>query len=210
MGKRNAVVVLSSDAEKEDWKPNKRSRSRLSSSVPQAYSKVAKRKKKVLLSCSVPRSRSSRVDRIEHFGDEFDEAFRAFNGSTGNVKSQSKELWVDKYKPQSPEELAIHKKKVEEAKMRFEQRLRTPKILCRDENRDDVWAVASYLSEADFLLASSHEAITRSYEAKSVLQSTATSVAVRGVLLGNANPLFSRSDIGAYLLSINELLMGKD
>lgn len=57
---------------------------------------------------------------------------------------------------------------------------------------DDAWAVASYLSDADTLLASLTGALSRSYEAENIIQSTAASVAVRGVMFGNRDPLSSR------------------
>ncbi|OVA19837.1 Checkpoint protein Rad17/Rad24 [Macleaya cordata] len=46
---------------------------------------------------------------------------------TGSLRSDERELWVDKYKPQSLVELAVHKKKLEEVKMWLEERLRTSK-----------------------------------------------------------------------------------
>ena len=61
-----------------------------------------------------------------------------------------------------------------------------------DEATDDACVVASYLSDADFLLASLSRMLTRNYEAENVVQSSATSVAVRGVLFANFHPLYSR------------------
>lgn len=57
---------------------------------------------------------------------------------------------------------------------------------------DDAWAVASYLGDADMLLATFRGMLARYNEAENVLQSAAASVAVRGVLFGNAHPLPSR------------------
>ncbi|XP_037493530.1 cell cycle checkpoint protein RAD17 isoform X3 [Jatropha curcas] len=45
----------------------------------------------------------------------------------GSARSEIKELWIDKYKPRSLEELAVHKKKVEGVKIWFEERLRASK-----------------------------------------------------------------------------------
>ena len=61
-----------------------------------------------------------------------------------------------------------------------------------DEATDDACVVASYLSDADFLLASLSRILTRNYEAENVVQSSATSVAVRGVLFANFHPLSAR------------------
>lgn len=57
---------------------------------------------------------------------------------------------------------------------------------------DDAWAVASYLGDADLLLATSRRTLNRHSEIENVLQSAAASVAVRGVLYGNFHPSPSR------------------
>ena len=57
---------------------------------------------------------------------------------------------------------------------------------------DDAWAVASYLGDADLLLASFRRTLTRHNETENVLQSAAASVAVRGVLYGKFHPSPSR------------------
>ncbi|XP_020591851.1 cell cycle checkpoint protein RAD17 [Phalaenopsis equestris] len=66
-----------------------------------------------------------------------------------------------------------------------------------DGAMDDAWVVTSYLSDADCLLSSSlHISCLRkfseTYESQSLLQSVACSVAIRGVLFGNSQPLTSR------------------
>ncbi|XP_012828859.1 PREDICTED: cell cycle checkpoint protein RAD17-like [Erythranthe guttata] len=61
----------------------------------------------------------------------------------------------------------------------------------REESIDDAWVIGTYLSDSDLLLASS-ASLSRNYEAENVLQSTAASIAVRGVLFGNNYPLSSR------------------
>ena len=61
-----------------------------------------------------------------------------------------------------------------------------------EEAIDDACVVASYLSDADFLLASVSGMLTRNYEAENVVQSSAASVSVRGVLFGNFHSLSSR------------------
>ncbi|KAK9670638.1 hypothetical protein RND81_13G214700 [Saponaria officinalis] len=57
---------------------------------------------------------------------------------------------------------------------------------------EDAWAVSSYLSDTDCLLSAGPRAFSRNYEAENVIQSAAASVAVRGVLYGNAHPSSSR------------------
>ncbi|KAJ6398309.1 hypothetical protein OIU77_019165 [Salix suchowensis] len=57
-----------------------------------------------------------------------------------------------------------------------------------DEAMDDAWHVSSYLSDSDLLLSSFRGMLARYNEAENVLQSTAASVAVRGVLYGNSHP----------------------
>ncbi|XP_027192988.1 cell cycle checkpoint protein RAD17 isoform X2 [Cicer arietinum] len=52
--------------------------------------------------------------------------------ASGTQKSNSEELWVDKYKPNLLKELAVHKKKVEEVKMWFEERLKPSKDVYRN------------------------------------------------------------------------------
>lgn len=61
-----------------------------------------------------------------------------------------------------------------------------------DEAIDDSWTVASYLSDADTLLASIQNAMFRNHEAENLGQSVAASVASRGVLFGNSFPVSSR------------------
>ncbi|XP_071703251.1 cell cycle checkpoint protein RAD17-like [Rutidosis leptorrhynchoides] len=61
-----------------------------------------------------------------------------------------------------------------------------------EEAMDETWAVASYLSDADTLLASLVGGQSRNYEIENIIQSTAASVAVRGVMFGNRQPLSSR------------------
>ncbi|XP_020699958.1 cell cycle checkpoint protein RAD17 isoform X2 [Dendrobium catenatum] len=66
-----------------------------------------------------------------------------------------------------------------------------------DGSIDDAWLVTSYLSDADCLLGS-FSPISRlgifsdMYESQSFSQSVASSVAIRGVLFGNSQPLSSR------------------
>ncbi|XAR73754.1 hypothetical protein NMG60_11007826 [Bertholletia excelsa] len=61
-----------------------------------------------------------------------------------------------------------------------------------EEAIEDASVVTSYLSDADFLLSSISKMFTRNYETENIVQSSAASVAVRGVLFGNFHPLPSR------------------
>ncbi|XP_050227110.1 cell cycle checkpoint protein RAD17 isoform X2 [Mercurialis annua] len=133
MGKRSSLVVLSSSDEEAD--------NATSLNLNRSYSKQSS---KSFVTRTNPRqpskrprlSRESRKysDEIRFpIYDDFDEFFygskvsaansKATHGS-GHESSNVKELWVDKYKPQSLEELAVHKKKVEEVKAWFEKRLK--------------------------------------------------------------------------------------
>ncbi|KAL6959912.1 hypothetical protein U1Q18_040062 [Sarracenia purpurea var. burkii] len=150
MGKRNTVVVSLSDDDDNDNDFSLRSnlsysesksklKSKLksnSSSVPRTY---IRRAKKVRLSdYSVPLCKdSNEFDEVFfncHLGqlikplcEDFDERLNGFRVSTGSGRSDGKDLWVHKYMPRSLEELAVHKKKVEEVKLWFEKRLRKQK-----------------------------------------------------------------------------------
>ncbi|KAK4260676.1 hypothetical protein QN277_003759 [Acacia crassicarpa] len=125
MGKRNSVIVLSSDDENDGTTCS------LSGSNSYAKSKSrstsSRRKKKARLSGSRSRSSkdSSKLYEINELGEDFNEVFTGFNVSAaGTHRNHSGELWVHKHKPHFLEELAVHKKKVEEVKMWFEKRLK--------------------------------------------------------------------------------------
>ncbi|XP_048229531.1 cell cycle checkpoint protein RAD17 isoform X1 [Ricinus communis] len=135
MGKRNSLVVLSSDDEENE---------RSSVGLNRSYSKP--KSQKPFVSLTNPRqSKKSRsclgrelrnVDEIKFPSEDFDEFFYGSEVSAANWKetcgsshgsSNLKELWVDIYKPRSLEELAVHQKKVKEVKMWFEERLKASK-----------------------------------------------------------------------------------
>lgn len=129
MGKRKPTIVISSS---DDDEGNRRSltrprtRSKLSSTVPRPNPRRSK-KARVSVSRSSLGKESSDWDKIRLFCDDFDEKFTGFKVSDGSGRSKKEELWVDKYKPCSLEELAVQKKKVEEVKVWFEERLGTSK-----------------------------------------------------------------------------------
>ncbi|KAE8010647.1 hypothetical protein FH972_007000 [Carpinus fangiana] len=130
MRKRNDLVVLSSDGEDDDCSVSSSNRSY---SKPKSRSLIARSNprgaKKARLSGSRSHlsKESSNADEIRFFCKDFDEVFNGFKVSAGFGGSNTKGLWVDKYKPHSLEELAVHKKKVEEVKVWFEERLRSSK-----------------------------------------------------------------------------------
>ncbi|KAL7255643.1 hypothetical protein ACSBR1_009720 [Camellia fascicularis] len=131
MGKRNAIVVSSSDDDDDKnlslgsnlshSKPKSRA-----SSVPRASSRRSK-KTRLSDSYAISSRESNGFDEIKLFCEDFDDGFTGFKISTGSARSNGKDLWVDKYKPRSLEELAVHKKKVEEVKLWFEEKLRKQK-----------------------------------------------------------------------------------
>ncbi|CAA7056990.1 unnamed protein product [Microthlaspi erraticum] len=69
----------------------------------------------------------SHVDKMRLSFEDFDEALSGFNESPGYERSKNTDLWVDKYRPRTLEELAVHKKKVEEVKLWFEESLNSSK-----------------------------------------------------------------------------------
>ncbi|XP_016651764.1 PREDICTED: cell cycle checkpoint protein RAD17 isoform X1 [Prunus mume] len=126
MAKRNTVVVLSSDEEDRDRSSSANRRytpTQLTSTVPRTNPRRSKRAR-VSSSRASLGTVPSNWDEVKLFCEDFDEVFSGFKGSG---RSNVKELWVDKYKPRSFEELAVHKKKVEEVKLWFEERLTSSK-----------------------------------------------------------------------------------
>lgn len=61
-----------------------------------------------------------------------------------------------------------------------------------DEAIEDAYAVTSYLTDADLLLANLFRNNARNSKVENLIQTISASVAVRGVLYGNSNPLSSR------------------
>ncbi|KAJ9172646.1 hypothetical protein P3X46_015860 [Hevea brasiliensis] len=127
MGKRNSVVILSSDDEDDE--------SSLSSNRSYPKPKLlitrttSREPKKPRFSGSRSRlsKESSNADEITFPCEDFDEFFYGSKVSAVSGRNSIKELWVDKYMPRSLDELTVHKKKVEEVKAWFEERLRDSK-----------------------------------------------------------------------------------
>ncbi|GAV64837.1 Rad17 domain-containing protein [Cephalotus follicularis] len=137
MAKRNSIVVLSSDDEDSNEYSPSANRSYVKPKsrpfITRTNARVTK-KPRVSASRSRLRHQSSAADEIRLSFEDFDQVFNGFKVSAGYQKNNSKELWVNKYKPRSFEELAVHKKKVEEVKRWFEERLKTSK----DESSNQV------------------------------------------------------------------------
>ncbi|KAL8549900.1 hypothetical protein ACS0TY_008659 [Phlomoides rotata] len=126
--KRNSAIVISSSDDDEVKDNDFSLKSGFGFSKSATTRKIPKRAKRVSLStsCSSPFQHSSAggFDEVKQFCEEFDQGFTQFKVTYGSTRN--KDLLVDKYKPSCLEELAVHKKKVEEVKMWFEERLRNP------------------------------------------------------------------------------------
>ncbi|XP_073041194.1 cell cycle checkpoint protein RAD17 isoform X1 [Primulina eburnea] len=124
-GKRKPTIVISSSDDDEEDK-NALVKASLRSSASTPTRKNSKKLKRVSLSSSCPRSlrnpELNGFDEVKRFCEEFDQGFAQFKVSSGS--GRNKDLWVDKYKPTSLKELAVHKKKVEEVKEWFQERLK--------------------------------------------------------------------------------------
>ncbi|XP_047311250.1 cell cycle checkpoint protein RAD17 isoform X2 [Impatiens glandulifera] len=119
MGKRNTVVLLSSDEEEEKYYTVGSKSGSVHATVPRLNTR--RRAKKTRISDSSPVCSSAGFNEIKLLCQDFDEGFRE---STEYCRSFKKNLWVEKYKPCSLDELAVHKKKVDEVKTWFSERLR--------------------------------------------------------------------------------------
>ncbi|KAK1386757.1 Cell cycle checkpoint protein RAD17 [Heracleum sosnowskyi] len=124
------VVVSSSDEDDEKQHHTHNYKSSLltsssSSSVP-PRSKKSKKAPRLSSSCSKSRIDSNPFDQVKLFCEGFDDGFTGFQ-VLAEEKNKKKELWVDKYRPRTLEELAVHKKKVEEVRTWFEERLKKEK-----------------------------------------------------------------------------------
>ncbi|KAL6520808.1 hypothetical protein OROHE_016989 [Orobanche hederae] len=122
-GKRNpAIVVSSSDDDDKDDDFLLKTSYRFSELA--SNRNKPKRAKTVSFTSSSPRPSShlgaNGFDEVKRICEEFDQGFIQFK----LCSSCNTDLWVEKYKPNCLEELAVHKKKVEEVRMWFEERLR--------------------------------------------------------------------------------------
>ncbi|XP_062210534.1 cell cycle checkpoint protein RAD17-like isoform X2 [Phragmites australis] len=138
MGKRPPVVVLSSSSG-EDGGGGRRGpsarRPRTPATAParaQAQAASGSRKKpRHEGSAGRGRRRASDAAPSDALKAEFDMLSEEFSeclndlGMPGSIR-ETKELWVDKYKPHSSAELAVHKKKVEDVRKWLEEKLKAP------------------------------------------------------------------------------------
>ncbi|KAE9597891.1 putative checkpoint protein Rad17/Rad24 [Lupinus albus] len=127
MSKRNSVVLLSSDD--EDGSIN-RSNHGYKTKPKSKKSTSSRGLKKPRVSTS--ETRFSNLHQINLLDEDFNEVFTGSKVSADTQRSSTLEQWVAKYKPCSLEELAVHKKKVEEVKTWFEERLKASKGIYRN------------------------------------------------------------------------------
>ncbi|CAN1757851.1 Cell cycle checkpoint protein RAD17 [Linum perenne] len=135
MGKRRNVVVISSeDDEDDDRLSSRRNRSNEKRKPKQKLITLtnprdSKTKKKPRISNSQPQltRESSFVEEapiyIRLSFEEFNESYSRPKVSSGCGEKNTKDLWVDKYAPRTLEDLAVHKKKVEEVQRWFEDKM---------------------------------------------------------------------------------------
>ncbi|XP_019105634.2 cell cycle checkpoint protein RAD17 isoform X2 [Beta vulgaris subsp. vulgaris] len=123
----NAIVVVSSDD--DDFsavRTRSSSISKLNSRNSKSTTSAAKStKKKARLSHSLSSSAQlfSNFDECKFLSGGLADDFAGFKVSTDSKRLGGTESWVDKYRPRSLEELAVHKKKVEEVRLWFEEKL---------------------------------------------------------------------------------------
>ncbi|PIA55453.1 hypothetical protein AQUCO_00700030v1 [Aquilegia coerulea] len=138
MGKRN-VIVLSSSEEDENGgggdgssnsgngvrsRSTNRISSRLNPGPSVTTSKPKKRaRRRISESNSHPDSWNVELGSFDALCEDFYDGFQEFRKVAGSGPKDKSELWVDKYRPQSLLELAVHKKKVEEVNMWLKERL---------------------------------------------------------------------------------------
>ncbi|PKA54021.1 Cell cycle checkpoint protein RAD17 [Apostasia shenzhenica] len=122
MGKRKTAVVCSTSPEED---AGRKQGSRSSSS--KSFAAARKRTRGGSSQCGVgeisdkPPSRGA--EAFARLSEDYCECLQDFPSTQGMQCSKGNELWVDKYKPSSPAQLAVHKKKVEEVKNWLRERL---------------------------------------------------------------------------------------
>ncbi|KAJ3684532.1 hypothetical protein LUZ61_013696 [Rhynchospora tenuis] len=132
MGKKRSVIVLSSSSSSSDDNApplaasRRRSRGRSTVSLSSGSKKPRRR------SATTTRDPISKRDSRKDMKTEFDMLSEDFSECLGDISMSgplchAKELWVEKYKPRSLSDLAVHKKKVEEVKNWLEERLKVSK-----------------------------------------------------------------------------------
>ncbi|KAL2234872.1 UNVERIFIED_CONTAM: Cell cycle checkpoint protein RAD17 [Sesamum indicum] len=186
-GKRNSVVVISSSDDDED-KDNGfllKTGFRFSKSAPTR--KNPKRAKRLSLanSCSWPLqpSGSSGFDEDDAQNNVILISGQAGVGKSATLYAIACHLGAEVHEWNTP------------TPMIWQEHLHNSNSVqdfVSEEAIQDAWVVNSYLSDTDLLLSPPTGCLVRKFEAENVTQSVAASVAVRGVLFGNTNPVSSR------------------
>ncbi|XP_073009715.1 cell cycle checkpoint protein RAD17 isoform X3 [Typha latifolia] len=127
MGKRRTVVVIStssssSSEENDGGRGSSGSRSRSASISRRKPRKGMTKRGRV----SNEESMKVKVE-FDILSEDFSECLNDFNLMSGLTTYDRKELWVDKHKPRSLADLAVHKKKVEEVKKWLDERVKISK-----------------------------------------------------------------------------------
>ncbi|KAJ4780306.1 Replication factor C large subunit [Rhynchospora pubera] len=137
MGKKRSVIVLSSSSSssEDNARPSAASRRRSRGSSSASFSSGTKKPRR--RSVAPTRDPISKRDSRKDMKAEFDMLSEDFSECLGDISMSGplchpKELWVEKYKPRSLSDLAVHKKKVEEVKNWLEERLKVSKEGLRD------------------------------------------------------------------------------
>ncbi|KAK3147848.1 hypothetical protein QOZ80_3BG0287500 [Eleusine coracana subsp. coracana] len=140
MGKRPPVVVVSSSSE-EDESGGRRAasrgpsvrRRRTPATAPSPALEPSGARKRPRRESSSGRGRRRALEpapscslkaEFDMLSEDFSECLNDL-GMSGSLQ-KTQELWVDKYKPHSSAELAVHKKKVEDVKQWLETKLKAP------------------------------------------------------------------------------------
>ncbi|XP_042042383.1 cell cycle checkpoint protein RAD17-like isoform X2 [Salvia splendens] len=126
-GKRSSTIVISSsdDDEVKDKHLSSKTGVRFSNSAPPPKNPKRAKKFSVSSSYSSPFLNSSAIDfdEVKQICEEFDQGFPQFKVTSDS--SGNKDMWVEKYTPSCLGDLAVHKKKVEEVKSWFEEKLKS-------------------------------------------------------------------------------------
>ncbi|TVU47765.1 hypothetical protein EJB05_07374 [Eragrostis curvula] len=141
MGKRPPVVVVSSSSDEDEGGGRRAAsrglsarRRRTPATAPSPAMEASGSRKKARREGSAGRGRrrtsepapsGSLKAEFDMLSEDFSECLNDL-GMPGSLR-KTKELWVDKYKPHSLAELAVHKKKVEDVKKWLEDKLKAPK-----------------------------------------------------------------------------------
>ncbi|KAK3151012.1 hypothetical protein QOZ80_3AG0240540 [Eleusine coracana subsp. coracana] len=140
MGKRPPVVVVSSSSEEDESRGRRAAsrgpsvrRRRTPATAPSPALEPSGSRKRPRREGSSGRGRRRALEpapscslkaEFDMLSEDFSECLNDL-GMSGSLQ-KTKELWVDKYRPHSSAELAVHTKKVEDVKQWLETKLKTP------------------------------------------------------------------------------------